>query len=475
MVLPMFAMGAPSIFGNILGGLSGLFGGMQAAKHLRQGRRDILNLPGMEGLNLGTSLGFAGQGGSMLSPEFMNLQNMLGGISPQLLQGGLAQDAGINAALGGASAAMSPAFLGADFALQQQIGPEAFQGLMGGIGQNALGLSNLFTDQLALGPQDYTGGMQSALMGSGAGLMDAAANLPQLQQEALDIQRQAFAPEAQRRTTGMYDDLFSKGLLGGGTDTASQSGIVRNVMDSLNQADLSFQNRAFDIGQQRAGFLGNLGAQQVGLGADIFGQNLGQYANLMQGAQGFGQLGLGAEAQGFNQLLQSVGQNQQSAMQRLQNAQGMFGFGGDLFGQQFNLGLGGLEGMLGLGNLGIDLTRMPYELQAGLLQGSGYHSQALGNIAEARANASGGLFGGLGSALGNIFSDKRLKDNIKRIGTLGKFGWYEWDWNSAARRVGADTQPNYGVIAQEVAEKQPDAVGQRDGYLTVHYDMLLGV
>jgi hypothetical protein len=72
------------------------------------------------------------------------------------------------------------------------------------------------------------------------------------------------------------------------------------------------------------------------------------------------------------------------------------------------------------------------------------------------------------------FSDARLKDNRKRIGRLGDLGWYEWDWNDEAKAVGADKQPPYGVIAQEVAKVMPHAVSERDGYLAVDYSIIGG-
>ena len=41
-----------------------------------------------------------------------------------------------------------------------------------------------------------------------------------------------------------------------------------------------------------------------------------------------------------------------------------------------------------------------------------------------------------------------------------------------AKRLGADKQPSYGVIAQEVAEIIPNAIGAEAGYLTVNYQEL---
>ena len=91
------------------------------------------------------------------------------------------------------------------------------------------------------------------------------------------------------------------------------------------------------------------------------------------------------------------------------------------------------------------------------------------NVKAAQAsNLQQGLFG-LGSAgiTGGMMmmSDRRLKSNIKRIGThtLG-IGWYEYEIG------GRKTQ---GVMADEVEEVKPEAVVMAaDGYQRVNYSMI---
>lgn len=76
------------------------------------------------------------------------------------------------------------------------------------------------------------------------------------------------------------------------------------------------------------------------------------------------------------------------------------------------------------------------------------------------------LAGDLAQAFGGAmaFSDRRLKSNVRRIGThaLG-IGIYEYD--IFGRR-------EVGVMADEVFHVKPEAVGERDGYMTVNYGML---
>jgi hypothetical protein len=83
-------------------------------------------------------------------------------------------------------------------------------------------------------------------------------------------------------------------------------------------------------------------------------------------------------------------------------------------------------------------------------------------------NMVSGLFGLGGAALSNpataafMFSDRRLKSNVKRIGThaIG-VGIYEYTMFGV---------PQTGVIAQEVERVRPDLVRRHaNGYLTVNY------
>jgi len=78
-----------------------------------------------------------------------------------------------------------------------------------------------------------------------------------------------------------------------------------------------------------------------------------------------------------------------------------------------------------------------------------------------------GLFSLGSAALGNpfAFSDRRLKRNIKRVGTHSMgVGLYEYDIAGYRQR---------GVIAQELEAVRPDLVRRHaSGYLTVNYGAL---
>ena len=79
-----------------------------------------------------------------------------------------------------------------------------------------------------------------------------------------------------------------------------------------------------------------------------------------------------------------------------------------------------------------------------------------------QANILGGLFG-LGTSLLGAYSDMNLKKNIKRIGTLDNglpVYVFDYVWGGPAQ---------IGIMAQDVEQVKPEAVGMRDGYKTVDY------
>ena len=68
-------------------------------------------------------------------------------------------------------------------------------------------------------------------------------------------------------------------------------------------------------------------------------------------------------------------------------------------------------------------------------------------------------------------SDFRLKDNVRKIGeTDGGANVFAWSWNDEAKALGVDTQPEFGVIAQDLIQTHPEAViHMADGYLAGDY------
>jgi hypothetical protein len=90
-------------------------------------------------------------------------------------------------------------------------------------------------------------------------------------------------------------------------------------------------------------------------------------------------------------------------------------------------------------------------------------------------STTSGLFGLGGSMLGGaaakyglglgIFSDQRMKENIVPAGQENGYNIYEFNY------IGDDKKYT-GVMAQEVEKTHPEAIGERDGFKTVNYDMI---
>ena len=61
-----------------------------------------------------------------------------------------------------------------------------------------------------------------------------------------------------------------------------------------------------------------------------------------------------------------------------------------------------------------------------------------------------------------MFSDRRLKENIEHAGNENGFNVYKFNYKG-------NDQKYIGVMADEVKETMPDAVGYLDDYMTVDY------
>lgn len=121
-----------------------------------------------------------------------------------------------------------------------------------------------------------------------------------------------------------------------------------------------------------------------------------------------------------------------------------------------------------------DLFKTKLEADAAAAQAKASKSSSIfGSI----GSIAGGIFGGpagaaAGGALGGLFSDARLKKNIKHVGTQDGHNVYTWDWTEQGKAL-AGNQPTRGVIAQEVMQTHPGAVSEGpSGYLLVDYGEL---
>ena len=103
----------------------------------------------------------------------------------------------------------------------------------------------------------------------------------------------------------------------------------------------------------------------------------------------------------------------------------------------------------------------PFSIGAGIMSGIsagvGYANMTSGTIAPVTAPG--------GQMYGPLRSDVRLKENIVNIGTSPQgYKVYEFNYKNDSTRY-------RGLMAQDVIQKNPAAVGIADGYLTVDYRM----
>lgn len=133
----------------------------------------------------------------------------------------------------------------------------------------------------------------------------------------------------------------------------------------------------------------------------------------------------------------------------------------------YNTQTQGLQGLAGIQSMAPQIAQATSGIGQTLAQG-----QVAGANAEQQAqqNMFGNLMG-LGSLGIMAFSDFRLKENIKNIGTIGKYNLYQWDWNEKANELGL-TGSATGVMADEVEQYDPSLVSIVDGYKAVDYSRI---
>ena len=121
----------------------------------------------------------------------------------------------------------------------------------------------------------------------------------------------------------------------------------------------------------------------------------------------------------------------------------------------------GLEAKIDIYDVGAPISTISFTLDFSgidLLGGGSVHDWARGFE---NTFGSGGYSG---------YSDSRLKDNIRFVHRPHGHNVYTWDWNKLAKSIGADKQPNYGVIADELVSTNPEALEKdENGYWKVNY------
>lgn len=242
-----------------------------------------------------------------------------------------------------------------------------------------------------------------------------------------------------------------------GSDSAKASERAADTSAAAQMEALNYLKEQEEVPSQfREGALGQLGGLYGLEGGDPRADQNLRRSPIFQATQG--------------QLPQ-----QEEAILRNQSATGALRSGGtDLMLAQnqqrnelsaYQTSMGGLQGLAGLGSYAPQIAQG----MAGVGQ---TQAQGITAGAQAQQQAIGQTLGlGMNALSLAGFSDIRLKDNVQPAGERYGHDWYTWDWNDKAQEMGLSGSSE-GVLAHEAAAKNPDAVGAKDGYLTVNYQTL---
>ena len=269
--------------------------------------------------------------------------------------------------------------------------------------------------EMAMAPLDWAGSFLGYGAGEEAGEAGLAASQlqAQYQREALDYLKerealpQAFREEALTGLGGLV------GLEGG---TGSQQELIdRAIQSPLYQSIMGGREFGEEAILRSAGATGGLRSGDVSA-------NLYDYNTRLQ-----------------NQALL------ESYNQQLQGLQGL-------------AGLPSMAPQIAAGTAGIGQTLAQGQVGAAQAEQVG-SQQFMSNVL------------GLGTLGVSMFSDRRLKKNIKFFTTIKGFNWYEWDWNTVANKMGLEGSCS-GVMADEIVDTHPEAVSLKDLFLFVDYSKI---
>lgn len=298
---------------------------------------------------------------------------------------------------------------------------QAYQGqLVAGLNPTQLqGMSNVNAAQ----------GMALPAIGRGMQLTERAAQgiTPELYNQfyspyVRDVADTTFAnmmeSNAQQRS-GLKSGAIQAGAFGGDRGGIAQAEMARQQNLGLGQTMSGIYNQGYGQAMQLAGQQ----AQNYGaMGQQLAGLGVGAQGSVLQGAQA--QLAAGVQQQATDQAQLQAAYEQWMQRQAYPYQQAQF---------FANIAQG-----LGAGAGGTSSTTTP---------GPSWGSQALGAI----------------GAVGSIFSDERMKENIEAVGTLND-GQTIYRYNFKG-----DPKTQIGLLAQEVETRNPEAVTEAGGLKMVDY------
>jgi hypothetical protein len=121
-----------------------------------------------------------------------------------------------------------------------------------------------------------------------------------------------------------------------------------------------------------------------------------------------------------------------------------------------------ITNLLGQGQLERDIPFSDLQRFGSLL---GALPQSGGATSQARGGGKESNIMDTFTSIGTLFSDRRLKENVEMVGIVNGYPTYHFNY------IGDDVKYE-GVMAQDVAKINPEAIGEKEGFMTVNYDML---
>lgn len=264
------------------------------------------------------------------------------------------------------------------------------------------------------------------------GLTAAGGNINQGNQQLTSNYTAGLQPFQQNYAQSQAGTQQMGNLLGLNGQAGSQNAQAALATMPGYQFQLGQGNNAINAAAAAGGTL-NSGNQAMALqkyGQGLAGQNYGQYVS---------------------QLSPYMTEAQNSAS----GIGSMYGnLGNQLNANQTNLANMNMNAFTGIGNANASAALANQGMGMGLLGGAGsFLSSPSGS----------GLLSSLGSGLGALFSDERLKEDIAPVGEL-----YDGQKVYSYRYKG-DSTPRVGLLAQEVEKIHPEAVVEVGGFKAVKY------
>lgn len=318
--------------------------------------------------------------------------------------------------------------------------------------------------------------------------------------QAIDIYGQLSkfeSPEAQAARLGEVGQLATTDI-GTYMSPYTQAVIEAGQADIERQRQLASENLASQA-QKAGAFGGSRQAVQEGILAGEAARQAGQLS-AQQRAQAFQQAQQAAQFDITGQQQRAIQQaqfeqaanlaNQQAALAAAGIQSGAAAGIGATAGQRLQSELAGLGAQMQAGEAERQIQQaqldaayqdfmqqQQYPLtQFGVLTGtagavpSGYGTTTTrtGGLGPAMSAFGAGAKGVM--TLAPLFSDARLKDDVTKVGEVNGVNLYSWKWNGEAKRLGAEGQPEIGVMAQEIEKTHPQHVHiGADGYRRVDY------